>query len=402
MPTMNAAALSGAFLGLPVEVRFGAGCLSALPEILARDGVRRVMVVTGRSLADDADMIERVAQACDGRLAGVFCQTVPHVPREAAIAAAEQARALNADALLSFGGSTQNDTAKAAAWALAQDIRQAEEFEPYAIRFEYPSTRVAPAMTAETVPIYAVPTTLSAGEFTNIAGITDRASGHKQLYQDRRIASRAVLLDPQLTLKTPSWLWFSSGIKAIDHCVEAFLSLRSQPYTDALAAQALGLLLQYLPATARDPDDLAARVQCQIAAWLSVAGLTNVSLGLSHGVGHQLGAICGVAHGHTACVVLRHVLEFNREATAARQEKLLSLARVHGDPGEGGEADLGGRILALVRDELKLPWRLRDVGVKREAIPRVAHAAMGDALIASNPRPVRSVDEVVTLLEKAW
>ena len=398
------AAPSGKFVNLPVEeTHFGPGCIRELDRVLGRDGIERAVVITGRSLAANAAISGPVMEAIGTRCAGVFSETVPHVPRDTAIAAARFARSRNADALISFGGSTPSDTAKAAVWALAQDIDEPAGFGPFAIRFEHGGARTVPAMTSAALPIYAVPTTLSAGEFTSIAGITDPVQRHKELYQDRKLVSKAVFLDPALTLATPEGLWLSSGVKAIDHCVEAWLSTRAQPITDALAAKAFGMLMRSLPLCRQRPGDLAARVECQIAAWLSVAGLSNVSLGLSHGIGHQLGAASGVSHGHTSCVMLQHVLGFNREVTLERQAALADV----GGLARGGDSRtravaLQEAILCLVRDELGLPWRLRDVGVQQSDFATIAHGAMRDALVATNPRRVTSEQEVMDLLEQAF
>lgn len=383
------------------EVRFGAGCVSQLGQMLERDGIRRAVVVTGRTLANTPALLGAVTQAMGGRCAGVFCETQAHVPRETAIAAAEFMREKAADAVISFGGSTQSDTAKGAVWALAGGLRAPAAFTACAIRFEYPSTKIVPPMQGTAVPIYAVPTTLSAGEFTDIAGLTDTAHGEKHLYQDRKLGARAVFLDPELTRDTPEWLWLSSGIKAADHCVEAWFSVTAQPMTDALALEGLAALMRWLPATRRSPGDLEARLQCQIAAWLSVSGLANVSLGLSHGLGHQLGGRCKVAHGHTSCVFLPQVVGFNAEATSARRALLCRrLEAALGRPFPAEE--LQARLRTLITDELGLPSRLRDLGVARADLPFVAQSALRDPIVATNPRPIRSSDEVMAVLEAAW
>ncbi|MBM0205015.1 iron-containing alcohol dehydrogenase [Micromonospora sp. STR1s_5] len=286
------------FLGFPLpDVWFGQGCIGELTKVLARDEVSRVVVITGRSLAGNEDLMGRLRTALSGRHAGTFADTIPHVPRRTVLAAAEACMAAGADAIVSFGGSTPNDTAKAAALALAEDFRREEDFDRFAIRFRYPSTRIEVPISGRALPIYAVPTTLSAGEFTAYAGVTDPAGRHKDLFRDPQLVARAVFLDPELTRATPEQLWLSTGMKAVDHCVEAWLSTRAQPLTDAVASYAFATLNRCLPVTRRDPADLAARLECQIAAWMSVLGLSNVTLGLSHGLGHQLGGVAAPRTG---------------------------------------------------------------------------------------------------------
>jgi alcohol dehydrogenase class IV len=188
-------------------------------------------------------------------------------------------------------------------------------------------------------------------------------------------------------------------MRSVDHAVEALCSTTAQPVTDALCADALRRLVQYLPISARDAGDLYSATQCQVAAWQSIFGLTNVNLGLSHGIGHQLGARCGVPHGITSCVMLPAVLEFNLEYTRAPQARIAEIfAAGMGETAQGEAGDLVRRFVA----SLGQPTRLRDIGVERSEFPALARDAMGDMIVASNPRPVSGEDEVVAILERAY
>jgi alcohol dehydrogenase class IV len=212
---------------------------------------------------------------------------------------------------------------------------------------------------------------------------------------------RAIVLDAELAVHTPRDLWASTGMRSVDHAVEALCSTTAQPITDALSTDALRRLTRYLPISARDEKDLNAATQCQVAAWQSIFGLTNVNLGLSHGLGHQLGARCGVPHGITSCVMLPAVLEFNLEYTREPQARIAEIfaeaAGVTADPAAGA-GDLVRQFVA----SLGQPTRLRDIGVERSEFPALAHDAMADLIVASNPRPVTGEDEVVAILERAY
>src|SRR5262249_36027536 len=157
-----------------------------------------------------------------------------HTPAETVDEAAEMVGVAAADLLVSLGGGSAIDTAKAAAFALAED--GAKPFLPH----------------------IALPTTLSAAEFTFYAGVTG-ADGVKRAVRHEDLAPGEVFLDPRLTLVTPHELWLSSGIKALDHAVESFLGPRHHPVTDALALEAAGRLFVALPACAADPEALAPR-----------------------------------------------------------------------------------------------------------------------------------------------
>ena len=397
--------LSGRFTMLPMdEVYFGAGSLGSLAAELDKHGVARAVVVTGNTLARETDLVERVVAAAGSRCAGVFHQTSQHVPRRSVIDAAAFARRHDADALISFGGGTPNDTAKAAAICLAEGIDEPAGLDAYAIKFTYPDQVEFPALTSDPIPMFAIPTTLSAGEFTYFVGVTDEERKVKDLYMDRRITAKAVILDPDLTLETPERLWLGTGMRAVDHCIEAMCSSTAQPFIDALAYRALNMLVRYLRETRADPGDKAARAQCMVAAWMSVCGLANVTLGLSHGIGHQLGARCNVPHGETSAVMMPHVMAFNRAQTMTRQAWTAEAMGVDVSAMSEEEAAVAAadEVAKLVREDMGLPWRLRDVGVTHEDFPGIAADALDDIIVASNPRRVTSTDEVIDLLHKAW
>ncbi|NBQ89004.1 MAG: maleylacetate reductase [Betaproteobacteria bacterium] len=404
MPTLVKKPLLGCFTLLPIEaVHHGAGSVAGLRESLVASGVERALLITGNTLATKTDLVERVKAAAGGRIAGVFHETIQHVSRDSVLRAAEQARDMGADGIVSFGGGTPNDTGKAVLMALAEDFRQPGDFDRVRVKFEYPSSVEVPAIKGRTLPMFAVSTTLSGGEFTHFAGVTDTARQVKDLYIDRKLAARAVILDPELTLDTPLWLWLSTGMRAVDHCIESLCSTNSHPFTDALATQALSMLARYLRECRANPADLDARTHAHVAAWMSVCGLANVNLGLSHGIGHQLGARNNVPHGITSCVMMYPVMNWNSMYVSPRQADIARALGVDTTGMDLLEAAASGReaVLQLVKD-LDLPWRLKDVGVARDDFAALAKDAMEDLIVATNPRPVNAVDDVIAVLESAW
>ena len=397
--------LNGQFAMLPMDdVHFGSGSVEKLGAALEQHGVERAVIITGNSLAQNADLMARVESAAGGRTAGVFSQTSQHVPRESVISAADFARSKQADALISLGGGTPNDTAKAVTMCLAEGITEPGGLDAVRIKFEYPDKIEIPALSADPLPMFAVPTTLSAGEFTFFVGVTDRERQVKDLYLDKRITAKSVFLDPEMTLATPERLRLGTGMRAVDHCIEAMCSSTHQPFTDALAYRALNMLVRYLRETKADPKDIAARGQCMVAAWMSVCGLASVTLGLSHGIGHQLGARCNVPHGETSAVMMHHVMAFNRKETLAQQAWVAEAMGVDisAMSEEEAAAAAADEVLKLVRDDLDLPWRRRAVGVGEKDFDGIAKDALEDLIVASNPRKVESKDQVIGLLKTAW
>src|SRR5581483_2041781 len=191
----------------------------------------------------------------------------------------------------------------------------------------------------------------------------------------------SVILDPAATVHTPEWLFISTGIRAVDHAVEDICSVNSQPFSDGTSLHALRLLGRGLRAVKADPNDLDARLECQLGAWLSITGSQNgVSKGASHGIGHVLGGTAHVPHGYTSCIMLPHVLRFNAPVNAARQAWV---SEALGQPG----APAADAVAALIA-ALGLPQRLRDVGVRQDQLDQIASESMHDRWIHTNPRTI--------------
>lgn len=392
--------LAGEYTFLPMEkVIFGPGCLSRLAEQVDRLGGKRVFVITGNTLATQTDLVDRVKNTLGDRCAGVYNKTKQHVPRQSVLEATEAARSAGADLIVSFGGGSPVDAAKMVALCLAENVRSEAELDRYRIRFQYPDVVEIPSMTRPAPPHISISTTLSAGEFTAFAGCTDPARQTKDLYFSNEMMPRVAFLDPELTVATPGWLWGSTGIRSVDHCVESVYSKIHQPFADALGLKALSMLFEYLPRASRDSNDIAARGQCQVAAWMSIYSLPSVQVGLSHGIGHQLGARCDVPHGVTSCIMLPVVMDFNRPVTADRQKFIADAMGVDTSSmtDEQAAAAASDRLRGLVQ-ELGIKNRLSDWGVTEKDLPGIATDALEDLVVATNPRPVTSNEQVVELL----
>lgn len=376
------------------RVIFGRPAAEAIVETVERLQCKRVLIVSSGTLNRRTDEIERIRSALGDRCIGVFDECVEHVPRESVLALAALARELKPDLIVTVGGGTPMDTVKVALVALAEDIRTVDGFDSFRIRVESDGSRMVPTIKAPPLRQVIVPTTLSGAEFSNIGGCTDRTRQVKDLYTARYIGGQVVILDPAISVHTPPGLWVSTGVRAIDHAVETVCSRRPQPLTDATCLHGLEMLSRSLRANQDRPGDIDARLDSQLAVWLASTGLGRVEWGASHGIGHQLGAVAGVPHGHCSCVMLPSVLIWNRPVNAARQALVAhALGRKDGD---------AAQAVADLISGLGQPTRLRDVGVRRGHFDAIARGAMQNMMVRSNPRPVTAESDVLEILELAW
>ncbi len=312
------------------RVHFGAGSLEKLKEeARSKD---RAFLVTGRSLYEKTDLIRRVEELLGGKHAGTYAGIGQHTPGGAVEMAAAEAESAAADLLVSVGGGSVVDGTKAMARELG-----------------YPAQ-------------VAVPTTLSAAEWSHRTGVTDEAARKKAGFADPRAVPPVVILDPETTVFTPETLWLSTGIRALDHAVEGFLYGGDHPITDVTGLEGTRRLVEYLPRSRREPEDLEVRLELQLAAWLSYFGPMNTPMGLSHELGRRIGASYEVPHGITSCITLAPSLQVVRERIPKERWRELSEAL-------GGEPPR--RVASLV-EELGLPGSLREVGVPERDLESIA------------------------------
>jgi maleylacetate reductase len=375
-------------------VRFGTAAAETLAQEAARLDASRVFLMVSGTLNRETDEIEKVRRVLGGRYASTFDCMPPHSPRSAVVEAAEQAREARADLIATIGGGSIIDGAKVVQLCLANDIRTPDSLDDYRPVVGPDGTVGPPPCKAPTVRQIAVPTTLSGGEFSAISGVTDERHKVKEMFRHPGIIPRAVILDPAVTVHTPQWLWLSTGIRAVDHCVEGICSGRANAFTDAQALHGLQLLGRGLPRVKEDPANLQARLDCQIGTWLSMGPLASgVPMGASHGIGYVLGAVFDIPHGHTSCIMLPAVMRWNKPANAKRQ-KLVATAMGH--PGQ----DVGD-VLDRFITNLDMPRRLGAMKVGPESFDQIAEQAMGTVWMPHNPRRVDGPAQVREILELA-
>lgn len=368
------------------EVVFGRRAAEAVVEQLDRLGARRAFLMVSGTLNRETSEIETIRQAMGARCVGTFDRMPAHTPRAAVIAAANQAREAGADLIVTVGGGSITDGAKAVQLCLANGVSTVEGIDDIRTR-----GGDEPPLKPPVVRQISVPTTIAGGEFSHIAGVTDEQTHVKQMLRHVLTVPRATMLDPWLSVHTPEWLFLSTGIRAVDHCVEGICAREAHPWADAQAIKGLSMLTQGLRRVKADGNDIEARLDCQIGTWLSMAPLSGgVPMGASHGIGYVLGGGFDVPHGYTSCVMLPSVMRWNKSANAERQTLI---AEAMGHPGE----DAGDVLDAFIRG-LGMPCSLRDVGVGPEHFDAIAEQAMRTPWVPRNPRRIDGPAQVREIL----
>jgi alcohol dehydrogenase class IV len=359
------------------RVIYGPGKIAALKDEMERRELHRALVVTTDVVAE-LPILQDVTGALGSRCAGVFAGVVMHVPRKTTELLQQQIERVNADCLVSLGGGSPIDSSKVAAYGLLAR--------------------------RELIHI-AVPTTLSAAEYTHAGGVTDESTRVKSGVYDPRVLPRTVINDPKLTLATPDWLWVTTGMRALDHAIECAYAIRHQPISDALASKAIALLTGHLTASVRTEGDprLAHRGHCQVAAWFSIYGAMNTRFGLSHLLGHQIGPRWNVPHGVTSCITLPNSMRFMAGIAPERFGPIAEGYKISFNPEDPRPAALAcaDRTAEFI-SQFDVPKTLRAAGVPRdeigEIVAPIAHELQHQDVVG---RPV-SEKEVFDLLESVY
>jgi len=259
------------------------------------------------------------------------------------------------------------------------------------------------------IPVIAIPTTYAGSEMTPTYGITynNDSAAHKVTQTDAKITPKLVIYDPLLTLNLPPEVTASSGINALAHCIEALYSITRNPLSTSVALSGIHSIYTALPRCYVDGNDLEARTEMLIGAYLAGSALSHVSMALHHGLCHILGGTAGVPHGFANSIMLPHALRFNIDATApqlALAAQAMGVERntstsLMGDEGLAEEAV--ERIYTFI-DQMNLPQHLRSVGVKETDIPNLAELALQSRAVQSNPKAITNAQQIEGILRAAW
>ncbi|ETS76901.1 hypothetical protein PFICI_10775 [Pestalotiopsis fici W106-1] len=376
---------------------------------------KRVYIIVSKSISQTSTFAVLRDELGDA-VVGVRFGIKQHVPWQDVLEVANDLRRLSADLIVTLGAGSLTDGAKVASFAFANSAFTLEDMAKLHIGAD-PKPDLE-SLQACRLPIINIPTSLSGGEYTPRGGATDFRTHQKASFQHPSIGASLVILDPAITVSTPERVWLSSGIRAVDHCIEGLCSIFFDGPADEATKETaedaftdgLRLILPNLLRAKHKPEDLSARRNCMLGVIGAAKGLkAGVPMGASHGIGHQLGPL-GVSHGETSCVLLPSVLRYNhRHGTASARERQAKVLHILQDLGldllkrtdETPEASNLGDAMEAIVSGLGLPTTLDEVGVGNEKFKELADNSMKDRYIPTNPVTITHPDQVLEILQMA-
>ncbi len=354
----------------PTAILFGAGAIGRLPEELGKRGISRPLLVTDMGLSR-TPVFERVASLAPGAV--VFAGVEPNPTERNVFEGLAVYQQNRCNGIVGVGGGSPLDAAKAIRLKVTHELPLAE----------YDDLLDGAARISANVPPYiAIATTSGTGsEVSRSTVITITATNRKTVVFSPHLIPTLAIADPELTLALPPALTAGTGMDALTHNVEAYISKGYHPICDAIALAGARMVWESLPRVMADPRDLEARSQMMMASMMGAIAFQK-GLGATHSLAHPLSSDCGMHHGTSNAVLLPFVLEFNR---AAVPQRLDDLAAQFG----------GGDIVAHVRDlnrRAGIRPRLRDYGVTEDVLPALADKAIEDGCHQLNSRPCTRED----------
>lgn len=372
---------------------FGAGSRAVLPEEIKRRGYKSVLLVSDKDLLRFG-VVEKITSLLDKEhIAYRLFTEIKQNPTVANVQDALAAlKACRADVIVALGGGSAIDTAKATGIiARNPDFGDVVSLEGVA------------ATTHKSLPVIALPTTAgTAAEVTINYVITDEVHAKKMVCVDPKDIPVLAIVDAELMSSMPRGLTAATGMDALTHAIEGYITLGAWDLTNLFHLEAIKLIARYLPAAVADGSDMEAREKMALAQYVAGMGFSNVGLGLVHGMAHPLGAMFDVPHGVANALLLPYVMQFNMESSL---EKYADIAVAMGvdvrdlSPREKAQAAVDAvRKLAV---EVHIPQKLSELGIDKAALPELSKWALADVCTPGNPRQVE-LSDILALYESAY
>jgi alcohol dehydrogenase class IV len=378
-------------LSLPGNLIFGVGAVETVAEKAKEFGKNKALVVTDKGVAG-AGLLEKVLTPLEqaGVQAHIFDQIEPNPRDHTVLKALEFAKKKKSELIIGLGGGSAIDAAKAVGALLTNPGPLQDYLRGTALKNPLP-------------PLIAIPTTSGTGsEVTQFSVVTDTERSFKAGIASPLLIPKLAIVDPALMESMPPSLAAATGMDALTHAVESFVSVNSQPFSDALALHAIRLIGTFLRPSVANGSNQEARSQMAMASTLAGVAFSNAGVGLVHAMAHPLGGRFDVPHGVANAILLPSVMRFNR---IARLEKFGQVAQALGEKVGGLTAVNAGEkaveAISKLSADVGIPARLSEVKVKEEGLAQLAADAMNmKRAMGSNPRVVKQ-EEVEKLYREA-
>ncbi len=368
----------------PNRIVFGPDAISQLPELLRELSASRVLLISDKGLVD-AGLVDRAQKQIDTVAETVLFTDVEPNPTEACVdAGADLLKDSGCEVVIGMGGGSAMDAAKAAALRL----NHRADFTEYEIQIGGDRN-----MTEQVPPVIAIPTTSGTGsEVGRSSVVTLREENRKAVICGPKLLPTVAVCDPELTIGLPPHITAATGMDALTHSIEAYLSTAYHPICDAVALGGIRLAAQNLETAVRKGDDIEARSNMMLASSMGAIAFQK-DLGVAHSLAHPLSTIAGVPHGLANAVVLAHVLTFNKPSAI---DRLGDIAQAMGclieDLSPEEKADAAVDAVTDLTSRIDIPRSLAAVGVTESQIPEMVQQALADPNHATNPSPCAESD----------
>ena len=382
--------MDGFAYNCPTNVIAGHGSLSSIYKAITELGCRRALILTDPGVAK-AGLAQLVKDALVDFCVGIYDKIPSDPDLESADAATAKARELNADCIVSVGGGSVIDAAKAVCVTL-KNGGKANDHLNFLV------------LTEPQIPHIAIPTTSGTGsEVTSVAVLTSKSAGRKLFIVDRYIVPNVAILDPRFTITLPKDLTVYTAMDAMTHAIEAVTSLLSNQICDGQALHAIRLIKENLPLIVTDGKNEKARLNMQIAATMAGWAFTIAQTALAHGMAHTVGTLHHVHHGAACGILIPKVMRYNVDHAA---DKLVLVAQALGVNTAGmtvRDAALAAAdaVEALMK-EIGHPLKFREMGVPEENLPICAFHALADTANLFNARPVNDPADILKIYTEAY
>ncbi len=360
----------------PTAIRFGAGARKEVAQHLLSKQCRRPLIVTDKALAA-LPVLAEFRSHLGGLDVAVYGGVSGNPTARQVMQGAEAFRAHGADSVIGFGGGAALDVAKVVGLAATHEGSILE----YA--WDHPQVR---AIERDLPYFVALPTTAGTGSEVGRSSVISEDDTHlKRIVFSPKILARCVFADPELTLQLPAQVTAATGMDALTHNIESYLSPAYHPLCDGIALEGTRIAARSLEKAVHEPANLAARSDMMMASMMGAIAFQK-DLGAVHSCAHALGTVCDLHHGLANALMIDTVLEWNQLAVPEKFDELARVCRVRG----GGEDFVPW--LRRLKDRIGIRGKLRDHGVKPERVPRLVEVAVADICHQTNPRPVKPGD----------